>query len=521
MSAQRPDLRLGIDVGGTNTDAVILDASDRLVAKAKVPTTPDVTRGIRNAIGAVFDGSAIDSRRVTHVMLGTTHATNAILQRTGLQRVAVIRIGAPASLAIPPLATWPQELHAAVSAGETVVQGGTDFEGGEIAPLDREAIARFLEPLAGRVDAVAIVSVFSIVSPEHELTAASIARQTLGDVQLSLSHEIGSVGLIERENATVLNAALGGVARSVASSLAEALTEHSLEPVVSFAQNDGTLMALDYALQHPVLTIGSGPANSIRGAAYLSGLDEGLVVDVGGTSTDVGAISNGYPRESSTPFQIGGITTNFRMPDLTNLRLGGGTILHLDGGDTRLGSESVGFRLSEAALVFGGRTATLSDAAVAAGRATLGDPELLPNDKRRLAKALTQAERLLADAVDGMKLSRATQPLIAVGGASFLVPDRLPGISDVLRPQHAEVANAIGAALAHVSGQVERIFNFTVKPRADAIAEVSWEARTQAILGGADPDRTEIVEIEEVPLAYLTAPTVRVRAKAAGPLAAF
>jgi N-methylhydantoinase A/oxoprolinase/acetone carboxylase beta subunit len=209
------------------------------------------------------------------------------------------------------------------------------------------------------------------------------------------------------------------------------------------------------------------------------------------------------------------------MPDLTNLRLGGGTLLQLDGRDTFLGSESVGFRLSDAALVFGGGTPTLSDAAVAAGRAKLGDPDLLPKDKRRLVKALTQAERLLEDTVDQMKLSRASQPLIAVGGASFLVPDRLPGISELCRPQHAEVANAIGAALAHVSGQVERIFNFSSKPRADAIAEASWEARTQAILGGADPDRTEIVEIEEVPLAYLTAPAVRVRAKAAGPLAAF
>jgi N-methylhydantoinase A/oxoprolinase/acetone carboxylase beta subunit len=521
LSAQRPDLRLGVDVGGTNTDAVILDGLDRLVATAKVTTTPDVTRGIREAIGAVINGSATDGERITHVMLGTTHATNAILQRTGLQRVAVIRIGAPASLAIPPLASWPLDLHAAVSAGEIVVHGGTDFGGREIAPLDRDAIARFLAPLGGKVDAVAIVSVFAIVSPEHELAAASIARETLGDAQLSLSHEIGSVGLIERENATVLNAALGGIARSVASSLAEALSQHSLRPVVSFAQNDGTLMALHYALQHPVLTIGSGPANSIRGAAHLSGLDEGLVVDVGGTSTDVGAISNGFPRESTTPFQIGGVTTNFRMPDLTNLRLGGGTLLQLDGRDTFLGSESVGFRLSDAALVFGGGTPTLSDAAVAAGRAKLGDPDLLPKDKRRLVKALTQAERLLEDTVDQMKLSRASQPLIAVGGASFLVPDRLPGISELCRPQHAEVANAIGAALAHVSGQVERIFNFSSKPRADAIAEASWEARTQAILGGADPDRTEIVEIEEVPLAYLTAPAVRVRAKAAGPLAAF
>jgi N-methylhydantoinase A/oxoprolinase/acetone carboxylase beta subunit len=400
-----------------------------------------------------------------------------------------------------------------------VVGGGADFSGREIAALDRAAVARFLEPLAGAVDAVVIVSVFAVVSPEHELAAAAIARETLGDVDLSLSHQIGSLGLVERENATVLNAALGRVARTVAASLSEALARHSLRPVVSFTQNDGTLMALDYALQHPVLTIGSGPANSIRGAAHLSGLDEGIVVDAGGTSTDVGAISNGYPRESTTPYEIGGVTTNFRMPDVTSLHLGGGTFLHLNGREAALGSESAGFRLAERALVFGGRTATLSDAAVAAGRTALGDPSLLAGSRARLARAMAHAEKSIADAVDQMKLSKARLPLIAVGGANFLVPERLAGISEVRRPENAEVANAIGAALAHVSGQVERIFNFAVTERAGAIAEASWAARTEAILAGADPDQTEVVEIEEVPLAYLTAPVVRVRAKAAGPLA--
>src|SRR5919106_4246337 len=105
------DLRLGIDVGGTNTDAVILDANDRLIAKAKVPTTPDVSGGIATAISAILGDGAIFPERVGHVMLGTTHATNALLERRGLRRVAVVRIGGPATHAVPPLSTWPADLR--------------------------------------------------------------------------------------------------------------------------------------------------------------------------------------------------------------------------------------------------------------------------------------------------------------------------------------------------------------------------------------------------------------------------
>jgi hypothetical protein len=113
---------------------------------------------------------------------------------------------------------------------------------------------------------------------------------------------------------------------------------------------------------------------------------------------------------------------------------------------------------------------------------------------------------------------RGKQPLIVVGGAGFLVPDRVPGVSEVLRPPDHEVANAIGAAIGQVSGQVERIARFGVGGRSTAVAEAAESARQQAVRAGADPERTEIVDIEEVPLAYLTDPAVRIRAKAAGPL---
>ena len=509
---------MGIDVGGTNTDAVVLDAQGRLLAKAKVPTTPDITSGIVGAIRAVLAAAGGIGGRITHVMLGTTHATNALLERRNLNRVAVIRIGSPATHAVRPLFMWPEDLRRAVSAGEVIVGGGIEFDGRELAPFDRDATARFLGSLADGVEAVAITSVFAPVSPRHELAAAEVVEKVLPDVRVSLSHEIGSIGLLERENATVLNAALFGQAREVAAAVRRALASEGLDPVTFFAQNDGTLMALDSAVRYPVLTIGSGPANSIRGAAYLTGVTDALVADVGGTSTDIGVLVKGFPRESSVGVEIGGVVTNFRMPDLVTIGLGGGTEVREEDGEVRLGPGSVGYRLTREALVFGGATPTLTDAAVVCGRTTLGNPAGAEAHRRLLEAAMARSDALLADAIDRIKVAKGDRPLVVVGGGSVLVPDRLPGVSEIHRPEHYEVANAIGAAIASVSGQVDRVVHLSPGGREEAIREACDEARERAIEAGADPERVEIAEIEEIPLTYMAAPTVRIRVKAAGPL---
>jgi len=516
------DLRLGIDVGGTHTDAVVIDRDDRLIAKAKVVTTPDVTGGVAAAIGAAAEALGGDRGRITHVMLGTTHVTNAVLGRRDLRRVAVLRIGGPATRSVPPLATWPSDLRNAVVVGSAVVDGGIELDGREIAPFDADGTARFFASIGGSADAVAITSVFAAVSGRHELAAAEIAREVLGDVHVSLSRDIGAIGLIERENATVLNAALVGLAEQIADALGDALAAHGLSPVRYLAQNDGTLMSLDHALRHPVLTIGCGPANSMRGAAHLAGAADALVADVGGTSTEIGVLVGGFPCESNDVIGIGGVRTNFRMPDVVALSVGGGTVLADGDREVRVGPDSVGFGLERSALVFGGATATLTDAAVRAGRASIGDRRRLRGRGRDglLARGLQRSDVLLADAVDRAKMARGEPLLIVVGGAGFLVPDDLPGVGSVHRPDHHEVANAFGAAIAQVSGQIDRIVHFGGAGRAGALEQAREAAHAQAVRAGADPSRTEIVELEEIPLAYLPDPAVRVRVKAVGPLGA-
>jgi N-methylhydantoinase A/oxoprolinase/acetone carboxylase beta subunit len=514
------DLRLGVDVGGTHTDAVILDPDDRLLAREKAQTTADVREGIAAAVSGVLRRAELSPEDVRSAMLGSTHATNALVERRSLRRVAVVRIGAPLTGAIPPLATWPRDLRAAVSAGEIVVEGGVEYDGQELAPFDPDAVRRFLASVAGAVGGVAVIGVFSAVAPDQELAVAQIAASELGDVHVSLSHEIGSVGLLPRENATVLNAALVGASEEVVLAFESALIGAGVGSAETFfAQNDGTLMAVEYALRFPVLTIGSGPANSMRGAAHLSGVRDALVADVGGTTTEIGLLVNGFPRESDAPAGIGGVRTNFRMPDVLSIPLGGGSIVGTDAAGAWIASESVGFRLTTKAVVFGGRTPTLTDAAVAGDRVHLGTHSLTTRRRNALLPALSRMDELLADALDRVRTGPAAVPLIVVGGGGILVPDELPGVSEVIRPPDFDVANAIGAAIAPVSGHADRICPNRPDRRDAAVADACAAAVARAVHAGADPDAVKIVEVEQVPLTYLLDPAVRIRVKAAGPLA--
>jgi hypothetical protein len=136
-----------------------------------------------------------------------------------------------------------------------------------------------------------------------------------------------------------------------------------------------------------------------------------------------------------------------------------------------------------------------------------------------LAAALAIADERVADAVDRMKTARGDQPVIAVGGGAALIVDDLPGSSGVLRPPHAGVANAIGAAIAPVGGTVDRVEAIGPGERPSIIARLGEEAQALAVAAGAAPGLVEIVEVEEIPLAYLTTPASRFRVKAAGPMA--
>lgn len=497
---------MGVDVGGTNTDAVLVDDEGRIQARAKVPTTPDPGDGIIEALELVASG-----RTITRVAFGSTHALNAILQRRGLRRVASVRLGAPGTEAIPALTGWPEDLTAAVAAGTWIARGGVEIDGRHVATDQRElssiAEAIVREGVAG---AVAIVGMFSPLDPVQERDAAALFTELTG-LAVSIGSDIGGLGLLERENATVLNAALGDLVGTLAGGLEEVAARLGARAYIT--QNDGTLMTLEHARRAPVLTIGAGTSNSLRGAAHLSGRADALVIDVGGTSADVGALVRGFPRESAAGVEVGGVKTNFRMPDLVSVAVGGGTIIATDGS---LGVDSVGARLIGEALVFGGTTPTLTDAAVAARRAEIGDPALI-DPAGALAGALAEADDRVAGAIDRMRLGADDVDLIAVGGGSVLLPDRLAGVRRIERPADADVANAVGAALAPVAGEADFVADVAGDRRQQELARATALAGERAVAAGARPDALETIWIEEIPLAYVDRPVSRLRAKVAGP----
>jgi N-methylhydantoinase A/oxoprolinase/acetone carboxylase beta subunit len=511
------DARLGVDVGGTNTDAVVLDGRGQVFAKAKTPTTPDVTTGIVQAIDMVL-AAGVSAGDISAAMLGTTHCINAILEREHLGRVGVVRLGAPATQAIPPLVDWPEDLRSLVAQARYIVAGGFEFDGREISPLDEARLRTVGQELVGQVDAIALSAVFSPVNPEHEHRAAAILREAVGEhIPISLSHEIGALGLLERENATVLNAALIRVGKLAVEAFRSAVARHGIEAQLFLTQNDGTLMALDEALHYPILTVASGPTNSMRGAASLTGLRDAVVVDVGGTTTDIGALQHGFPRQAAVAIALGGVRTNFRMPDLLSIGLGGGSIVRAESNRVSVGPRSVGYRLTTTARIFGGDTLTMTDIAVAAGMTRLGDPAHVRDLAPELVEqACGAALHLLAEGIGRVKTSSAAVPVIAVGGGSILVPDRLAGATAIVRPQYSDCANAIGAAIAQVSGEIDRIWHLEGRSRDSILDEAREMACEKACRAGADPNTLELIEIEEIPLAYLPGNAVRLRIKVAG-----
>lgn len=507
-----------MDVGGTNTDAALLDGS-RLVASFKTATTLDVEEGICAAINSLLKTNGIGADAIDGVMIGTTQFTNAFIERRRLANIGVVRIGAPATTGIPPLYDWPAELLAAVGNNTVIVGGGYEFDGRELAPLDEKAVAAAARAFRGKgIRAVAISCCFAAVNSAMERRAADIVRQEMPDARISLSSDFGRIGLIERENAAAMNASLADLAQAVIGSFRKAISRIGLKGPFYISQNDGTLMTADDVERRPVLTFASGPTNSMRGAAFLSGLGDAIVLDIGGTTADIGRLVRSFPRESAVSVDIGGVRTNFRMPDLISLGLGGGSLVKT-GPKIAVGPRSVGYELTNQALVFGGDVLTATDIAVAAGAADIGDKSRVAHlPAATVSAALEEMHRMIEDAVDRIKTDRSEIPLVLVGGGSVLVSRPLKGAADIRRPDHFSVANAVGASIAQIGGEIDSVYSYETHGRDAVLSAAKKDARQRAITAGAAPDSVRIAEVEEVPLAYLPGRTVRVRIKAIGDL---
>ncbi len=503
---------IGIDVGGTNTDAVLVQ-DGQVLGAVKSPTTADVTTGVRRALADLLQ-TCPASAQPDAVMIGTTHFTNAVVQRRGLARAAALRICLPAAASLLPFCDWPQDLADQVNGGTYLVQGGHEFDGRELMPLDELAVRDAARKIkAAGINTVAITAVFSPLTAVAEERAAQIVREEHPDCWITCSRQLGRIGLLGRENVALLNATLIGLAVHTTDAFGQALKESGIVAPLYLTQNDGTVTLARLAREFPVYSFASGPTNSMRGAVFLSKIDHAVVCDVGGTTADVGCVQNGFPRQANNMVEVGGVRTGFRMPDLLSIGIGGGTLVSADG--RQIGPVSVGHRLREESLVFGGNTLTCTDIAVAAGIADIGDRSRVAHLKADFVNAvLAKVHSDIADACDRMKPDARDIPLIAVGGGSMLVPDRVPGFSEVVRTENFSVANAVGAAIAQVAGEVDQIY--TGLSRDELLAQAKAVATQRAIDAGANPSTITVIEQEDIPLAYLPGNAVRARVRVVG-----
>ena len=507
--------RIGIDVGGTSTDAVLVEGTT-VVASVKVATTDDVMTGLSRALNAVMRAPAACAP-IEAVMVGTTRFVNAIVEARGLERVACLRIGLPASRSLGPLVDWPSRLAGPVRGPVCSVEGGNEVDGRPLVALDEMAVSAFAECVArGECRNVAITSVFSPLNRACEESARDIIAERVPDCRMTLSADIGGVGLLARENAAILNASLRPLASRFTRAMEGALRDAGLDSRLYLTRNDGTVLLANEAERFPVFSLACGPTNSMRGAALLSGLDHGIVVDVGGTTSDIGMLERSFPREANNVVILSGIRTLFRMPDLVSIGLGGGSLVDETAGT--IGPASTGHEINPRARIFGGDQLTASDLGVAANRLDLGDRSCLAGlDSSTARRLLEVASNMLADAIDRIKVRASDEPVIAVGGGAFLVADDIAGASQVIRVEHGAVANAVGAAMAQVSGECDRVF--TGLSRDEALRRALAVAEERAVAGGAAARTLQTVDMEDLPLAYLPGDALRARVRVVGDIA--
>ncbi len=316
-------LVMGIDTGGTYTDGMLLNYNTReVIASAKSLTTRrDYAIGIGNVIEAI---EIDDPAEIRMVSISTTLATNAIAEGKGAN-VALILIGYDPELA----ASFRLEQRFGTTQFRYFA-GGHDLFGQEKQSLDLDGILDYVNFVKGSVDALAISSYFSPLNPEHELRAFE-AISRICNLPVVLGHQLSTrLGSIERATTAALNAALLGLLRDFVIAVRRACEARHINAPLMVVRGDGTLMSEEFAARTPVETIHSGPAASAIGGRFISQLDNALVIDVGGTTTDIALIEGGQVAISEEGATVGDYKTAVKAANILSIALGGDSHIHLD-----------------------------------------------------------------------------------------------------------------------------------------------------------------------------------------------
>lgn len=326
---------LGVDTGGTYTDAVIYDeGSSTLLAKAKAPTThDDLAVGIGEAIARVLDAAAIDSGAISFVSLSTTLATNALVEGRG-RPAALVMIGFEEAV------LDRGGLRNAIGRDSVVmVAGGHTPHGAEAEPLDEESLTAAVTEVAPSVDGFAVTSQFSVRNADHEIAARDLIRERTG-LPVTCSHELAdALDGPKRSVTALLNARMIGLIDELVSTTAEVLDMQGIGASIMVVRGNGSLVSADFVRERPVETILSGPAASLLGAAHLVGAGDAIISDIGGTTTDIAALRDGLFDFGAKGATVGGHQTMVEAVAMATHGLGGDSEVLL--ADRALGADLV------------------------------------------------------------------------------------------------------------------------------------------------------------------------------------
>ncbi|UAL08082.1 MAG: hydantoinase/oxoprolinase family protein [Candidatus Methanogranum gryphiswaldense] len=317
---------LGFDTGGTYTDAVILDMKNGTVLqKAKALTTKEnLVIGIENAIKN-FDQELLSN--ISIVSLSSTLATNSVVEGKGC-RVGLICIG--------------REYNNSVRVDEYIkVSGRHDLNGEITEELDIDSIKRFLNNVKDKIDCIAITGYMSVRNPEHEIDVEKLVKMTI-DKPIVCGYQLSSsLGFNERTVTAIMNARLIPVIKDLIGSVSKVMDSHEIHAPIMIVKGDGSIMNVKMAEERPVETILCGPAASLTGAKVLTGIKDAVVVDMGGTTTDIGILRNGFPSINSCGATIGGHRTHVLAAEISTSGIGGDSRIFLNGNEVCLKPQRV------------------------------------------------------------------------------------------------------------------------------------------------------------------------------------
>ena len=373
--------RLGVDVGGTFTDVLLVEESSGETWRAKTASTPsDQSVGVLNGINQVCDSAGISLAEVAQVLHGTTVATNAILEGKGAtvglvttkgfrQVLQIARSFVPGGLAGWIIWPKPEPLAALENTVEVDERIGSD--GGVIRELDEDDVRAQLAKLKG-VDALAVSLINSFADPAHERRIAEIAAELLPDVPVSLSSDVlPEMREYERTVTTVANGYVQPQVKRYISTLGEQLREGGITGELAILRSDGGLSPAPVAVESPVTMLLSGPAGGVTGAVWTAeqcGYSDLITFDMGGTSTDIALVQGLTPRIGRET-KVGDLTVRASSVDVRTVGAGGGSIAHVPEltRALRVGPQSAGADPGPAAYGKGGEEPTVTDANVVLG----------------------------------------------------------------------------------------------------------------------------------------------------------